>query len=322
MALLGSLISRSLKLRKKFTPPVATGITYQRHTLRQLLERGQYTAFGKHYGFDEILAHEVDFVKAFRERVPFHTYNEMHDEWWHRCIAGEENVAWPGKVKYFALSSGTSESASKHIPVTNDMIKSVQNILELSKALVQASCNIQEQIDAIANAIYNFENTGFGIIIADQTGVGKGRVGAGLIRYAIEHLKKMPIFVTDKKHLISDMYRDLIDINYQANVPEQVKISSKEIEDITDNQIIRLIRKDIDDNDYLRIDLGEILDDVPDDFIKEVDKLFGKNPQSALLPDGYEIAEIIAPDGVLNKTIKDIDFHMLNKDNFIEMFDE
>ena len=58
MALLGSLISRSLKIRKKFTPPVATGITYQRHTLRQLLEQGQYTAFGKHYGFDEILAHD------------------------------------------------------------------------------------------------------------------------------------------------------------------------------------------------------------------------------------------------------------------------
>lgn len=128
MALLGSLISRSLKLRKKFTPPVATGITYQRHTLRQLLERGQYTAFGKHYGFDEILAHELDFVKAFRERVPFHTYNEMYEEWWKRCIAGEENVTWPGKVKYFALSSGTSESASKQIPVTQDMIKAIKKM--------------------------------------------------------------------------------------------------------------------------------------------------------------------------------------------------
>ncbi|MDI9320826.1 MAG: GH3 auxin-responsive promoter family protein [Phycisphaerales bacterium] len=128
MALLGSLVSRSLKIRKKFTPPVATGITYQRHTLRQLLERGQYTAFGKHYGFDEILAQEVDFVKSFRERVPFHTYNEMYEEWWHRSIDGEENVTWPGKVKYFALSSGTSESASKQIPVTQDMIKSIKKM--------------------------------------------------------------------------------------------------------------------------------------------------------------------------------------------------
>jgi hypothetical protein len=38
----------------------------------------------------------------------------------------KRNVCWPGKVKYFALSSGTSESSSKHIPVTNDMIKSVK----------------------------------------------------------------------------------------------------------------------------------------------------------------------------------------------------
>lgn len=128
MAILGSLISRSLKLRKKFTPPVATGITYQRHTLRQLLERGQYTAFGKNYGFDKILSQELDFVKAFRERVPFHSYNEMYEEWWHRCIAGEENVTWPGKVKYFALSSGTSESASKQIPVTQDMIRAIKKM--------------------------------------------------------------------------------------------------------------------------------------------------------------------------------------------------
>jgi hypothetical protein len=128
MALLGNLIVRSLDIRKKFKLPVASPETYQRHTLRQLLERGQYTSFGKHYGFGKILSEEVDFIKAFRERVPVYTYNEIHKEWWHRCLKGEENVCWPGKVKYFALSSGTSESASKHIPVTNDMIKSTKKV--------------------------------------------------------------------------------------------------------------------------------------------------------------------------------------------------
>jgi hypothetical protein len=43
-------------------------------------------------------------------------------------MEGEENVCWPGRVKYFALSSGTSESASKHIPVTQDMIKSIKKV--------------------------------------------------------------------------------------------------------------------------------------------------------------------------------------------------
>jgi hypothetical protein len=128
MALLGNLIARSLKLRKKFTVRVATPETYQRHTLRHLLERGQYTQFGKHYGFNEILSHEIDFVKAFRERVPLHTYSDMYAQWWYKCLEGQENVSWPGKVKYFALSSGTSESTSKHIPVTQDMIKSIKKV--------------------------------------------------------------------------------------------------------------------------------------------------------------------------------------------------
>jgi hypothetical protein len=128
MALLGNLIARSLKLRKKFNLPVATPQTYQRHVLKHLLERGQYTSFGKYYGFNEILSKEVDFLKAFRERVPVTAYSDMYNQWWYRCQEGEENVTWPGKVKYFALSSGTSESASKHIPVTQDMIKSIKKV--------------------------------------------------------------------------------------------------------------------------------------------------------------------------------------------------
>ncbi|MBS1783477.1 MAG: GH3 auxin-responsive promoter family protein [Bacteroidetes bacterium] len=128
MALLGNLISRSLHLKKQLSPRVATPRTYQLRTLRQLLERGQYTAFGKFYGFGKMLSEEVDIVYAFRNSVPIFTYNEMYKEWWYRAHQGEENVAWPGKVKYFALSSGTSESASKHIPVTSDMIRSIKKV--------------------------------------------------------------------------------------------------------------------------------------------------------------------------------------------------
>lgn len=128
MALLGNIIARSLQIRKNLRLSVATPETYQRRTLRQLLERGQYTSFGKYYGFGSILNEEVDFTAAFQSRVPVRTYNEMYRDWWHRCLKGEENVSWPGRVKYFALSSGTSESASKHIPVTDDMMKSTKKV--------------------------------------------------------------------------------------------------------------------------------------------------------------------------------------------------
>src|SRR5690606_4262839 len=70
----------------------------------------------------------MDIYKAFKSRVPVFTYNKMFREWISKSQNGEENVSWPGKVKYFALSSGTSESSSKHIPVTKDMLKSITNV--------------------------------------------------------------------------------------------------------------------------------------------------------------------------------------------------
>lgn len=66
-----------------------------------------------------------------------------------------------------------------------------------------------EQIDAVALAISNIEkNSGF--IIGDQTGVGKGRVVASLIRYA-KLSGYTPIFITKKPDLYADMMRDLAD---------------------------------------------------------------------------------------------------------------
>jgi hypothetical protein len=67
-----------------------------------------------------------------------------------------------------------------------------------------------EQVDALALAIYNAEQ-GRGFIIGDQTGIGKGRVVAGMIRYALRS-GKVPIFVTEKPNLYADMIRDLDDI--------------------------------------------------------------------------------------------------------------
>lgn len=67
-----------------------------------------------------------------------------------------------------------------------------------------------EQIDAIALGIDQIDK-GQGFVIGDQTGVGKGRVVAGMIRYA-ERAGLVPIFVTEKPNLFADMARDLRDI--------------------------------------------------------------------------------------------------------------
>ena len=67
-----------------------------------------------------------------------------------------------------------------------------------------------EQVEGVAMAIDKM-NSGRGFIIADQTGIGKGRQAASIIRYAVRNGHK-PIFFTQKAGLFSDMYRDLKDI--------------------------------------------------------------------------------------------------------------
>jgi hypothetical protein len=65
-----------------------------------------------------------------------------------------------------------------------------------------------EQIDAVAMAIYNIEARSQGMVIGDQTGIGKGRIAAAIIRYAnCQGLR--PVFLTEKANLFSDIYRDL-----------------------------------------------------------------------------------------------------------------
>jgi hypothetical protein len=74
-----------------------------------------------------------------------------------------------------------------------------------------------EQVDAIALSLDNIINNK-GFIIGDQTGVGKGRVNAAMIRYAILN-NITPIFVTEKPNLYGDMIRDLNDIGMESIKP-------------------------------------------------------------------------------------------------------
>ena len=95
----------------------------QIRVLKRLLKKARFTEFGQHYRFDDILLNP-DPAKKFGELVPVHEYNKIYNEWWKKTLEGVPDVTWPGKIKYYALSSGTSEAASKYIPMTRDMLRS------------------------------------------------------------------------------------------------------------------------------------------------------------------------------------------------------
>ncbi|MCC5919533.1 MAG: GH3 auxin-responsive promoter family protein [Cyclobacteriaceae bacterium] len=123
MSIIGEILKRAVEISdtifKNPHPPTA-----QLEALKQLLASAKDTEFGKKYDFSSLLELE-DPREEYAQRVPYFNYEDMKSEWWHRTIAGEEDVTWPGKVAYFAVSSGTT-SARKRIPVTDEMIKSIQ----------------------------------------------------------------------------------------------------------------------------------------------------------------------------------------------------
>jgi hypothetical protein len=111
------LISAALRI------PPNDPLHQQNRVLKKLLTKARFTEFGQHYRFDEILL-DPNPSKKFQELVPVHDYNKIYNEWWKKTLDGIPDVAWPGKIKYYALSSGTSEAASKYIPITKEMLRS------------------------------------------------------------------------------------------------------------------------------------------------------------------------------------------------------
>jgi len=94
----------------------------QLRVLKKLLRRAKYTSFGQAFHFNEILLSKQP-ATVFKNNVPTYNYNKIYKDWWHLTLEGKSDICWPGNIKYFALSSGTSEAASKYIPITNDLLR-------------------------------------------------------------------------------------------------------------------------------------------------------------------------------------------------------
>ncbi len=120
MALIHLSLPKSLA--KALRLPVSSPRSQQLRVLKNLLKKARFTEFGQEFRFDEIMMSK-HVGKRFQELVPTYNYNSIYKRWWHRSLEGKQDVCWPGKIKYYALSSGTSESASKFLPITNDLLR-------------------------------------------------------------------------------------------------------------------------------------------------------------------------------------------------------
>ena len=132
-------------------------------------------------------------------------YTKMHTSTKYKSAAN--NVTSLGSVVPKQLVEDTTKALNKlKVALGGDVSGYVasrlhMNMTELCDALAA------EQVDGVALAMYNIEKRAQSVIIGDQTGIGKGRQAAAMIRYGLLS-GYLPVFFTDRYTLFSDMYRD------------------------------------------------------------------------------------------------------------------
>jgi hypothetical protein len=89
----------------------------QQEMLFKLMLKAKDTEWGMKYDFEKIQS-----VEDFQNTVPLQTYDEIKP-YVNRLRDGESNILWPGEIKWFAKSSGTTSDKSKFIPVTKEALE-------------------------------------------------------------------------------------------------------------------------------------------------------------------------------------------------------
>jgi len=110
----------------------------QKETLFNLLNKAKFTWWGREHNFEKIKSFD-DFQKA----MPLQSYDDIRP-YVDRLRKGESDVLWPGDVRWFAKSSGTTSDKSKFIPVTKDALE---------------NCHLRGPKDVFALYVKNYPET-------------------------------------------------------------------------------------------------------------------------------------------------------------------
>jgi hypothetical protein len=89
----------------------------QQETLYQLLAKAAKTEWGEKYKYSSITS-----IKEYQSRFQVQTYEDIIP-YVERLRKGEADLLWPGEIKWFAKSSGTTSTKSKFIPMSREALE-------------------------------------------------------------------------------------------------------------------------------------------------------------------------------------------------------
>lgn len=107
------------KRQRELQKYINNGAEMQRQVLRHLLDRADDTEYGHKHAFSAINDYDT-----FAMDVPVNDYESLKQDI-DRMRHGESDILWPGHVKWYAKSSGTTNDKSKFIPVSSDGLQRI-----------------------------------------------------------------------------------------------------------------------------------------------------------------------------------------------------
>ncbi len=245
MKLLSPAISRLARFRhwrieQWITDPIAT----QREVLQDLVTHGQYSEFGRKYGFTSLFN-----IRKFKASVPIHEYDDLKP-YIERLMQGEQHLLWNTPVNWFAKSSGTTSDKSKFIPITQESLE---------------DCHYQGAKDVLT-LYYNYHNeshllTGKGLVIGGSHQISKVNEEVNYGDLSAVLLQNTPIWANwirtpELSIALMDEWEEKIERLAQSTIPETVTSISgvptwtlvliKRILEITGKQTLKEVWPDLE----------------------------------------------------------------------------
>ena len=117
MNIINNIISLLIKRRlKSIELSINSSINCQQKILMNHIKFSRNTMFGEKYKFQKIFNYD-----DFNSRLPIFNYDDLSK--YINLSITKKDILWPGRPKWFAKSSGTSNNKSKYIPVTMESLK-------------------------------------------------------------------------------------------------------------------------------------------------------------------------------------------------------
>lgn len=207
------------------------GVKSQEETLKYLLGKAANTRFGKDHGFGRIKT-----IEDFQKAVPLRDYDAFWDEYWKNPFPEIENVSWPGRIPFFALTSGTATGATKYIPLTAEMLRSNQK----AALTLLGSYYLESKMKNLFRGYFFFlggstalRDHGHGIYSGDLSGITASKAPFYLTSFTFPP-KELALIGDWEEKLVQlvDASKDL-DITAISGVPSWVLLLFSEVKRIT-----------------------------------------------------------------------------------------